>query len=378
MLVGLELKDTLDTNLKKIKLFLSVLSIFFIYFFSRPGFAQDVVSDLQSKINEYNQKIAELSKAKDTLANQVSYLTSQVNLTLLKIEQTQNSINILETEIESLTGKIEQLDIYLNHLSNLLIHQINQSYKISKKITPLAILVSGDLNSFLAQRKYLASAQQSSQKTLLDMETVRTNYDLQKQQKEQKQQELKTLENTLAKQKADLASQKEAKSNLLTITKNDEKKYQQLKTEAERELTSLLQAKFVGKRQVKTGEALGTMGNTGYSFGDHLHFGLYDLAESQLSSWTYQNDIDPSSYLSDHRWPMDEPIRITQGRGVTQYSYLYSDRFHHGIDMVSENKTIMAVNDGVAYFFRNPNSSLGNHVKLFHADGKMTLYLHMK
>jgi murein DD-endopeptidase MepM/ murein hydrolase activator NlpD len=72
---------------------------------------------------------------------------------------------------------------------------------------------------------------------------------------------------------------------------------------------------------------------------------------------------------------------ITQGRGHTKYSYMYSDGFHHGIDLVSNNKTIYAAEDGVAYFFRDKypgkKTGNGNHVKLFHADGKMSLYLHL-
>jgi len=75
---------------------------------------------------------------------------------------------------------------------------------------------------------------------------------------------------------------------------------------------------------------------------------------------------------------MNDPINITQSRGQTQYSYLYSDHFHHGIDMVSPNKAVRSISDGVAYFFRDPSSSLGNHVKVFHSDGKMTLYLHLQ
>jgi len=337
-----------------------------------------LVSDLQQKINEYTQKLVDLGNAKKTLKNEITYINSQVELTLLKISQTENSIKTLQQEIAVLSLKIDQLDIDLNLLSSAFIQQIVENYKLNKKAPPIFTLFFGSFNQFLQQQKYLVTVQNNSRNTLVDMETVRTDYDLQKQKKAQKQKEMETLEKQLLSQKSALAGQKESKSNLLATTQNDETRYQKMKTEAESELQSLLAAKFVGKRKVVKGEALGMMGNTGYSFGDHLHFGLYQLSESQLSSWSYLNDLDPIPYLNQYAWPMNQPIRITQARGQTQYSYLYSDRFHHGIDMVSPNKTILTVNDGMAYFFRNEASSLGNHVKLFHDDGKMTLYLHMQ
>jgi peptidoglycan hydrolase CwlO-like protein len=361
---------------KKIIFFSLLLTACTVFF--KPSFILgQSVDELQSQINQYSDKINELTTAKNTLANQISLLDSQYQLTLLKITQTENSITVLEKEIADLSVEIDKLEKEINQLSATYISQIIQSYKLQKKYPTFAYLLSNNLNTFLEQHQFLSSIQFNSKKNLINLETVRYDYDKQKTTKEEKQTELKNLQKTLASQKSSLITQKESKSNLLELTKNDEKKYQQLKQAAEQELSALLNAKFVEKKEVKKGDILGLMGNTGYSFGAHLHFGLYSLKESEISSWSYTNDIDSMGYINQYGWPMDNPT-ITQERGVTKYAYLYSDRFHHGIDMVSTNKIIKAVNDGVAYFYRNEGSSLGNHVKLFHSDGKMTLYLHMQ
>ena len=367
-----------------------LLAVFFLYAVFLPVSAQDVTSDLQSKIEQYDLKLLELSKAKDTLANQISILNSQIDLTVLKISQTEITIQQLEHDIDALSVQISKLDVDLNEISQVFITRVVQNYKLQKRSSPIIFLSSSGFNSFYENYKYIASLQKNNHDTLIQMETVRTNYDLQKEAKVKKQAELSALKIKLSDQQKNLDQQKLSKTTLLQLTKNDEKKYQTLKQQAENELSSLLKAKFVGKRHVKKGEALGLMGNSGYSFGDHLHFGLYDLKESALASWTYANDISSYDYLKNHRLPMDdldipsdfytscrEGGSITQCRGNTKYAYLYSDHFHHGVDMVSTNKTVYAVDDGEAYFFRG-DSSLGNHVKLFHADGKMTLYLHLQ
>lgn len=358
-----------------------LIFLIFCLTFSHPVFGVDadqVINEKNKIIEEYQKKLDDIGKQKDTLANQLKYIEFQTNLTELKITQAEDSIKTLQSEIGSLTIRINGLDVELNRLSSLYLYQIKQNYKLEKRVPKFLFIIQNNFNNFLSQYKYASSVQKNSQDTLLKMETTKTNFDIEKTEKEKKQIELEDLEKKLAEQKDDLTKQKEQKNSLLSVTKNDEAKYQKLKLEAENELSSLVAAAFVGKRNVKKGDILGIMGNSGYSFGDHLHFGLYSLKESELAKWSYTYDIDPDQYIKDHMWPMGGNRLITQVRGRTQYSYLYSDRFHHGVDMVSGIKSIYAINDGVAYFFRNPKSSLGNHVKLFHTDGKMTLYLHMQ
>lgn len=196
-------------------------------FLALSFFLLNPISLYADEQEDLEKKLAELSTKKDTLSNQIKILNSQYDLTLLRITQTENSIKNLEKEINDLSIKINNLNDQLNELSSLYVTEIIQNYKLQKNVPPFAFLFSDSLNNYLEQYKYVSNVQKASQNSLINMETVRSNYDVQKTQKAQKQQEMENLQTTLATQKNNLDSQKIAKNQLLKTTEQEYDKVQQ-------------------------------------------------------------------------------------------------------------------------------------------------------
>ncbi len=223
--------------MKKITIFL--IAFLFLSLLFVPVTRSQTQDDLNKEIAELQEKLKELSQTKNTLKNQIAYLDSQVSLTEYQIKQTELQIRTLEVEILDLSEKISVLDLNLDQISATFLTRVAQSYKLHKKTPVLWFLSGKDFNDSLQKFKYYHTLQLNDRETLLAMEEIRMNHDLQKQKKEEKQQELEVLNQTLAQQKINLANQKASKNQLLITTQNDEKTYQSLLAQAQAELASL-------------------------------------------------------------------------------------------------------------------------------------------
>lgn len=331
-----------------------------IYFLTTRGVVaqepQDRLTELNQKIDEYEAEIQKLTSQANTLSNQIAQYDAQINLTTLKISQTEEKISLFG-------GRIELLEDSLSSLSDAFASRASQTYKLARlNNDPYMLFLSEDrLSDAVSSFHYLEKIQESDRSLLLRLEDAQATYEQEKEEQEDLQEELED-------QKNELDAQKSAKAKLLEVTRNDEKRYQVLLASAQAEREAI-QAIIAGKGEetevgeVGEGERIATVipGASACSTGGHLHLevvkdGSHRNPADHLvpKGVTWDNAPDgPFSFGGSWQWPINDPVRITQGYGMTYYASAlryYGGAPHTGIDMVnSDDFTVKAVRSGTLY-----------------------------
>lgn len=390
-------------------------------------FAQEVeqdnekVDDLEDKIEEYEEKIEDLQGQANTLSREIESVNSQISLTSLKIQNSINNIARKEQEIQDLTEDIGNLALRIDKLTeriafqqDVLQERMRARYKTKEASSFLVFFGSDDLNRLVQKATYLKVMEHQDNKILGQMHQTKTTYDRQKQlfeekkaEEEELRQQLQVEKTNLDSYKGQLEDKKYEKNRLLEVTQNNEQKYQELLADAKKELQQIVGAVSVlrnqGSTEVKKGQLIGYQGNTGYSFGEHLHFGVYRYSSFEEIAgwdWYYSDYVDPLKKLKskkvywddgcssaknktvgsgDWTWPVDSPT-ISQGFGYTCWSSsYYGGKVHPALDMYGDfGAPVYAVDDGEAYFCDNCLGDGANGVFIFHDDDYMTIYWHLK
>ncbi len=402
-------------NIKRfilLKTFIVVLLFSFVV--AQRGFAEDptptptpnqVSEQLENKkkeIKDLEQKVAELLSQDKTLSSQIAVMDNQIRLTQLRINATEQEIAELTADIGTTSKKIYNLEHSLSQLTTVLINRIIATYEVGS-VAPLEMLIStSGVSDFFVRLNYLRIAQTHDKKMIYQTQQAKIDYANQKDIFEDKKEKVEKLKKELVAYTAQLGQEKQSKQQLLEITRNDEKRYQDLlnKARAERAaiegVISTLQLK--DGTPIKEGETIAVVGNSGAPYcstGPHLHFEVRRNGAPEDPSGFLRSGVSfIYSYGPEHygyygtisprgswNWPLSDTVKINQGFGSHGYARsFYPTGIHSGIDMESDSSALIkAPKDGTLY--KGTTSCAGaamNYVAIDHGDNIISWYWHVR
>jgi len=355
---------------------------------------QERLQKISKEIEEYAKQIERLQSQVSTLSNQIAQYDAQIKLATLKVSQTQEKISLLG-------GRIVLLEDSLDSLSGAFSSRVVRTYKMARLNEPYILLMtSSDIKEAVSSFFYLKKIQEADRDLMVRLEKAQVVYKEEKVEQED-------LQRQLQEQKSVLNAQKAAKTKLLSDTRNDEKKYQQLLATARSEYEAI-QAIIAGRGsetevgKVSQGQRIASIiqGPSCNSSGPHLHFIIAQNGNTQnpfghlKSGIDFENcsgsscpssDGDPFNPSGSWDWPLNPKIKFSQGYGSTWavgntwVGRIYQS--HNGIDINSHSSSeVKAVKSGTLFrgSYVGYNGCSLRYARINHDDSDIdTFYLHV-
>src|SRR3990167_7723007 len=244
--------------IQKIALLAIFTAAFVLPFFNLPAASAaqtglsaqtgDYFQNLQNQQNALRTQIKEKEETLKKLQEQEKNLNNQINQFDQRIQKLAVDIEITETKISQHQLRIRELNLEIKRSEEIIQRNKKNLAELVRTIQSydhanlLEILLRNkNFSDFLSQTERVQQLQRETQKRLEEIKLAKLKLGGEKTETESEKAELERLTQELDGQKAAAENQKTEKKNLFKITKNQEKNYQKLLSQVEKQQLEIQQ-----------------------------------------------------------------------------------------------------------------------------------------
>lgn len=347
------------------------------------------------QISEYQQEI-------NVLGRDVTDLQLRIADLQLKIEEIQLQITPLEKSIAEKQEVVDENLAVLDQLEAETFQRLNTGYieyRTTRK-NKLDMLSAKNINSYFKDSQYNVRIQETTNKTINIVADVKSQIEREQTVIEEQKIDLKRNQAVVVENQNEIvALQKQFQQKLesyYTALENQEQRVAGISTElneayseereAQTRVDKLLEEKYAKMGfvpsgvKVSKGRLIGRQGNTGYSFGAHVHFEVfYNGVSKNPCQYVPSGKFGSCSGNGQLRWPLEGSFYYTSGYGYRSFNG--KTTFHRAIDIAhsSWDAPVFAAHDG--YVYKGVDGYGGLYVKLCESancqSGFATVYRHL-
>lgn len=359
---------------------LSMTTIVVAFFIATSSVHALTIQELQKGIDQKNAEIQKLQEAKkkyqaelqknqqrsSTLKQEIANIDNSIHSLSNSIALTEGQIERARLQIQQLGLEISQKDASIQNVKNGLATIMNSFAQHEQEPQMYALFKGNSLSQFFRNLSDATLLEKNMLAALGNLHQLRNERAEEKTQSEEKKTELQGFESNLTTQKQGEVMAKNDRSNLLAITKNQEKLYQQLIKEQEQKEAQLEKEIADYERQIKVTLNASLLPTRGHGVL------AYPLPDTVLESCS-------SALVTDQK------NCITQYFGYTPFaaSGAYSGKGHNGIDFRALVGTpVLAAGTGVVVATGDtdaecPRASYGKWILVRHNNNLSTIYGHL-